>query len=521
MPVEPAAFRNAYHQCQWIFDLFAHMFDFLHGRFFPPDQGTPYDQLDQEEKEVHRRKLVDQIASQDGLIPEEVRRYLDLPGNNADLESTACYVRLYCVLRAIDNAAAGVNYMAAFVSPSAGRWVNVREQIDRQRSLERNARGQVLLRPHGFEKSGRDWFLATKSNGKWATLPTRGVDLQDYFHNLLRVGETSGCSVELQILPAVEDVALPSAPLRIAVVPLVESLQVIADEGHLLPGPLRVVKESGPASKFGIRIAPSPDPSHACDELGDRAEAALRHLAAWGAHIVLFPEMVIPDPVLMRLKQVLYDLADHKKLRPSLVLAGSFGRSPKGSSPQPPYNEAVVLNGDGLELWRQRKLQPYEMKEHEQKNFGLDPVLNGISSMEHITYQPRVLELRDSKVNRLRMVTLICEDATRAPALTVAREFETNLMLVPVMAGPLNEGCGFTTNLDPVLNDHDALYIVANSAGLARNAWKKNPGLPPLGAIGLPLARADSHRPHVLLTEITAVPGTANLEVLCYQLPEN
>lgn len=519
MPVEAAAFRKSYHECQWIFDLFAHIFDFLHGRFLPPDQGAAYDQLDQAEKEVHRRKLVELIANQDGLIPEEVRRYLDLPGNNAELESAACYLRLYCILKAIDSAAADVNYMAAFVSPSAGRWINVRDQIDRQPSLERDARGQVLLRPHGFEKSGRDWFVATKSNGRWATLPTRGVDLEDYFQNLLRAGETTGCAVELQILPAVEDVVLPSSPLRIAVVPLVESLQVIADEGHLLPGPLRIVKENGPASKFGIRIAPSPDPSHACDELGERAEAALRHLAAWGAQIVLFPEMVIPDPVLMRLKQVLYDLADHKKSRPALVLAGSFGR-PNGSSAEAPYNEAVVLNGDGLELWRQRKLQPYEMKEHEQKNFGLHPILNSSSSMEHITFQPRVLELRDSKVNRLRMVTLICEDATRAPALAVAKEFEANLILVPVMAGPLNEGCGFTTNLDPVLNDHDALYIVANSAGLARNAWKI-PGLPPLGVIGLPLARVDSHKPHVLLTEITAVPGTTNLEALCYQLPES
>src|SRR5689334_10645619 len=127
MPVEAAAFRDAYHECQWIFDLFAHIFDFLHGRFLPPDQGADYDQLDQEEKDVHRRKLVELIANRDGLIPQEVRRYLDLPGNNAELESTACYLRLYCVLKSIDNAAADVNYMAAFVSPSAGRWGNVRE----------------------------------------------------------------------------------------------------------------------------------------------------------------------------------------------------------------------------------------------------------------------------------------------------------------------------------------------------------------------------------------------------------
>lgn len=117
--IDQGAFRKAPRGCQWIFDLFAHTFDFLHGRFLPPDQGTAYDRLDQEEKEVHRRKLVELIA-------------LDLPGNHAELESTACYARLYCVLKAIDSAAADVNDMAAFVSASAGRWINVREQIDHQ-----------------------------------------------------------------------------------------------------------------------------------------------------------------------------------------------------------------------------------------------------------------------------------------------------------------------------------------------------------------------------------------------------
>ena len=521
MPVESATFRTNYRRCQWIFDLFAYIFDSLDGRFFPPDQGATYDALDREEKEVHRLKLVEVIRNQDGLIPDEVRRYLDLPDNDRDLESTACYLRLFCILGAIDASAADVNYLAAFVGALPGRWTNVRELIDKKRSLQKDAPGHILLRPHSFEKSGRDWFLRTKSNGKWGVLPTRGVDLQDYFQNLLRVQEPGGCQIELHILPAVQDVALPSGALQIAIVPLIQSLSLIGDEGHLLPGPLRLVKEPGPTSKFGIRLAPAPDPSHACDELCTRAEAALRHLAEWGAHIVLFPEMVVPDPVLARLKEVLYELADHRKPRPQLVLAGSFTRDPASSSP--PYNEAVILNGDGLELWRQRKLQPYAMKEHEQKNFDLHPLLNSESCMEDITYQPRVLELRDSKLNRLRMVTLICEDATRPPALTVAGSHEANLILVPVMAGPLNDGCGFTTNLDPLQNEYDALYVIANSAGLARNAWKnsKSAGHPPLGAIGLPLAKADTHKPHVLLTEISPVPGIADLEVLCYQLPES
>jgi hypothetical protein len=234
----------------------------------------------------------------------------------------------------------------------------------------------------------------------------------------------------------------------------------------------------------------------------------------------MFPEMVVPDPVLKTLKQVLYDLTDQKKNRPALVLAGSFSRNPNSSSPQPPCNVAVILNGNGSELWRQKKLQPYEMKEHEQRRFGLYTLLNSNSCMEYMTYEPRVLELRDSRVNRFRMVTLICEDATRAPGLTVAKEFEANLILVPVMAGPLSEGCGFATSLDPVLNDYDAIYVIANSAGLARSAWKDPKNPVPLAVIGLPLSRIDTHKPHVLLTEIASVPGITDLEVLYYQLPE-
>src|SRR5438552_139984 len=66
-----------------------------------------------------------------------------------------------------------------------------------------------------------------------------------------RLSETIGCAIELQILPAVTDMALPPAPLRIVVVPLAQSLQVIADEGHLLPGPLQIVKEKAPHQSSG------------------------------------------------------------------------------------------------------------------------------------------------------------------------------------------------------------------------------------------------------------------------------
>src|SRR5437899_4301656 len=133
---------------------------------------------------------------------------------------------------------------------------------------------------------------------------------------------------------------------------------------------------------------------------------------------------------------------------------------------------------------------------------------------------PRLLQFVDSRSIGMRMVTLICEDATRAPGLTRARDFRANLILVPVMAGPLTNQCGFALSLDPVLNDYDAVFVVANSGALARAAWNE-PTNPPLGILGVPLVSlANDFKTHKLLHEATPVPGSSGLEVLYYQLPE-
>jgi hypothetical protein len=186
-----------------------------------------------------------------------------------------------------------------------------------------------------------------------------------------------------------------------------------------------------------------------------------------------------------------------------------------------PFNVAVALNDRGEELWRQRKLQPYEMKRYEQKLFGLEHILDSDSCSEHMAFVPRILQFVDSRRTGLRMVTLICEDATRAPGVTTARDLRANLILTPVMAGPLTDDCGFAMSLDPIVNDYDAVFVVANSGALARAAWQdlKNP--PPLGILGVPLVQSTKpYKTHKLLQQTIPVPGHPLLEVLYYQLPE-
>ena len=522
MPTESGFFREAYSRCDWIFDFFAHGFDFLNGRFFPAGGGASDAAWEEEEKEVVRQNLVDLVVREDGRIPIALRRYLRFPSDDSDLESVDFCLRLYCTLSAIDRAVADLNYLAPFVRALPGRWETSRAHVDtNNRQLQRLAPGHLVFRPRDFETAGKNWYARTLASGRWTKLPTRGIDLVDYFHNLLRVEKVSDCFVRIDVVPSAQDMEMNPDELRIGIVPLVETLKTDGTKAQLLPGPLFLVKEPGTQPAFGIRIETPIDPALPCEELCERADAALRYLADRGAQIVLFPEMVVPDPVLDRLRKVLFDLTDSGRARPALVLAGSFSRMSGKPSSIPPFNVAVILNGRGEELWRQKKLQPYEMKRYEQKLFGLEKILDSDSCREYMAFDPRVLRFVDSRQNGLRMVSLICEDATRAPGVKVAREIRANLILVPVMAGPLTNECGFASGLDPIVNDYDAVFVVANSGALARAAWTDTSNPPPLGMLGIPLTLpTNAYKPHKLLQDATPVPTMAGLEVLYYQLPE-
>ena len=522
MPTEPGYFREAYARCDWIFDFFAHGFDFLNGRFFPPQQAALDADWEKEEDDVRRRNLVSLVANGDGVIPVELRRYLRLPGDDTELESPGFCLRLYCALSAIDRAVSDLNYLAAFVRPMPGRWEAASEHIHRHhQQLQRSAPGHVVFRPRDFDSSGKTWHSRTLASGLWTEIPTRGVDLRDYFQNLLRADAASDCTVEIRVVSSAQEIEMDSTEFRVGVVPLVETLKTNATDAQLMPGPLRLVKEASSEPAFGIRVDPPKDPARPCEELCERAEAALRYLAGRGAQIVLFPEMVVPDPVLERLREVLFALTDSGQPRPALILAGSFSRMSSKLSSTPPFNVAVVLNGRGEELWRQSKLQPYEMKRYEQKLFGLEKILDSESCREYIEFAPRRLRFVDSRQTGLRMVALICEDATRAPGVRIAKELRANLILVPVMAGPLTNDCGFAANLDPIVNEYDAIFVVANSGPLARAAWKDTKTGPPLAIVGIPLVLpTNAFKTHKLLHETISVPGSSDIQVLYYQLPE-
>ena len=103
---DPGNFRDAFSRCDWIFDLFAHGFDFLNGRFIPNDDPEFADLWDSAEDEIKRRDIAEQLVRADGGIPLGLRQYLDIPGGDVEMQSTEFYIRLFSMLSAIDRAAA-------------------------------------------------------------------------------------------------------------------------------------------------------------------------------------------------------------------------------------------------------------------------------------------------------------------------------------------------------------------------------------------------------------------------------
>jgi predicted amidohydrolase len=521
MPTQPHVFREAYHRCDWIFDLFAHGFDFLNGRFFPPKKDVVNPKWEEEEEQVRKRGLFGLIVHYDGQIPPELRHYIQVPGGDAELEEKDFHLRIYCALSVIDRAAADLNYLALLAGPGPSRWQNTSDHLSRNRQhLQRSAPGIIAFRPRDFESSGKTWCMKTLAKGPWKEIPERGEILPNYFQNLLRVESQNDCEVDIRVTSAAQDFEIDPSELRIGIVPLVNTLTVNTSDAQLLPGTLRIVKESDAPSTFGIRADLSTTPALSCAELCEHAERALRYLAECNCQIVLFPEMVVPDPVLVRLKNVLFELDRLGKLRPSLIMAGTFSRIVTNHSAATPFNVAVGLNGRGEELWRQRKLQPYDMKRHEQERFGLDKLFNSESCRENIEFVPRRLRFVDSRQTGLRIATLICEDATRDPGLGLVKDLQANLILTPVMAGPITNDCGFTA-LDSVVQNHDAVFVVANSGGLARKAWNDPKSDPPLAMVGIPgVLPTNGFKPHELLVNPIGVPGTSNVQVFYYQLPK-
>ena len=523
-------FRSTLDSCDWLFDFFAAGFDYLSKRFVPDERDILQFDWEEQVDRVAAQKLVQRFVRDDGTIPDAAWHYLQVPSRNEEWTQRPFLIRLLALLTAIDMASAGFNYFLP--GQELDTWNDVRQRLFRFGALNRRARGRVVLLPPRLSPdSANVWWRRAIDLNEWESQPLRGSHLYRWFVNLCRVPDIQDCLIEHKILAAEQDLTPDEwRYLRIAVVPLVERMEVNDGFARLLPGPLRMVGVDCNPPGFSVDIDEATSTVSQCEDLARRAESAIRALAERGVQIVIFPELVVPDPVLIRIKSTLRHLNRGGNATIQLVLAGTFLRKIQESAGEVPFNVAVVLNGQGEELWRQSKLHPYQMEYYEQLRYGLEVVFKstheGNRRKEVIECSPRKLVFCDSRVAGLRMTVIICEDACHSsPGLSAIRALRPNLAMSPVMAGALLSDRQFGKTAADLAREPGATTLVGNSGGLASSEWEnraaKGERLPfanaPLGIVALPLLNKTTHSPLVLMHETTRLSN--DVQVAIFQCP--
>jgi predicted amidohydrolase len=490
--MEPRALKAAMERCEWIFDFFAIGYDYLASR--PCHAESLLERLAHNSSPELRQRITDS----DGDLPVLIFSYLGVPFrrwagmSDSHLESDDFCFKLLSVLWQIDRAAADLNYFKTGASRTA--WPRVRIHLQESGlQLNRDHR-LVTVRPPHLEN--KKWWRAAKK-AKWSLLQ-RGQNLDPLFQNLARVAEVPGATFVLTTqLPAIYDRLEPEKEtLKIGVAPLIGDMRVGSTSAELLPGPLRVLplspktaslsSSSAAQNLFAVEIDGAG--TTAMQELAAQAAAATQAACHQDVDVLVFPELVVPDEVVRAISWVLQTNSRRGTHTPRLTVAGSFGRPNRNGRR---YNEAIVLDGNGGELHRQRKMHAYEMHPYEQDKYGLTALFGGVPRQEDFDISPRQLAFFDSRAAGYRTAVLICEDAAQPnPGRQAAAAWRATMVLVPVMAGALEENCWCWKTAEYFAGDAGALTVVANSGGLPRAQYRKDSKStnPPLAIFAAPIS---------------------------------
>lgn len=478
--------KTEIRNCHWLFDLFAIGYDFIATRVTPSDIEHKYPNLASLTAELANLRFRDLLVAADGEIPGKILGFVE-PAKGwdlataDDLESEGFLTRLLAVLRLIDEVSAGLSYFSFGLS--AREWPGVRMFLrDHHNILNLDPRRGVVLKPPPLDTS--DWWRAAVAAG-WLEPLERGQFHYRLFHNLARVPESIGYELNLKVLESADDAEQTiTGPLRVAVIPLVKQMRIRTASAELIPGPLQIVDR--PPGEFAVEVGSSGDPASDYAPMVDEIENALPILCAMGMHIILLPELVVPDAILEAVQRVLLSVARGGGPTPFLVLAGTFGRPDARTGKV--YNEAVILNGRGNVLFRQRKMHAYTMHGYEQPKYGLRNIFQGQPKTEQMELMPRVLVVCDSPVLGLRMSVLICEDfCQQTPGLQAIRNLRCNLIMSPVMAGALDQNSGFFQTSSQLVLDPEGVVVVANSRALPSQQSCAATDSCSLGIFGTPL----------------------------------
>ncbi|HKS15010.1 MAG TPA: hypothetical protein VJS90_18420 [Pseudomonas sp.] len=143
------------------------------------------------------------------------------------------------------------------------------------------------------------------------------------------------------------------------------------------------------------------------------------------ADIVMSGELMVDSAAADRLEK----LVAAKPVRTRLLMAGS-GNSVE-TQDDLPWNEARVLNGLGVELWRQKKIWQAGLDITRAKDLGLTPGPTGLLMEKNHAGSEVVVADIDSLG---RCIILICQDIQSNPlASDLLRNYQPDWVFVPIM----------------------------------------------------------------------------------------
>lgn len=239
-----------------------------------------------------------------------------------------------------------------------------------------------------------------------------GANLETHF-DYLTVLEPLGArfTVNVKVVPPRKS-PLQAPPTRIGFAPVAEDADDLAFQATV----------RGKRPYLDARPA---DP----DKLQGRTTAVVGDLLDRGAELVVLPELVVPAAAVEALTAALAS-------RPSgdaIVVSGS-GLSAEVGRDNLHFNETVVMNGRGRELFRQRKVHPFNMAADRMEKCQV-PFAVGHEKKAHLEdIQPDTcIEVCDLHFAGRFMIS-ICEDLEQdVPGGSIARAVRPDWLITPVL----------------------------------------------------------------------------------------
>ena len=292
-------------------------------------------------------------------VPEEIETYLaggDL-GCPCDAPSNKPDQRAFAVMCALDAVAMDIH--PSMPTRAGSKAITLAPLLARMKQT-RTAEG--AYGEHEGRRTIPKGRLAKQRGDPevdWAS----GANLETQFEYLTVLsGGSAGYSVQIEVVPPRLS-PLSEPPKRVGLAPIAEDADDLAFASHARRG--RPYLDAQPRD-----VA----------QLQKRLIEGVMTLLDRGAELIVLPELVVPQNTVDALAAA---LKARSAPRPDALIVCGSGLTTVAGETGLHFNEAVVLNGHGLELFRQRKIHPFNMGDQRMRECGL-PFADGCENKPHM-----------------------------------------------------------------------------------------------------------------------------------------